>query len=111
MSVEEEANVRSESHLSSLVARVFNVCEVFKRLESAGWKISIKVLVLDDSEAEEEAIVGVVGSCGEECGSMAGSKVKSRYKAFISPRWFEIDGMGFPSLCPLLRWMGLIFFA
>lgn len=60
MSIEEEANVSSESHFSSVVARVFSVCEVFKRLESAGWKMSIRVLVLDLSEAEEEAIFGLV---------------------------------------------------
>lgn len=51
----------SESHFSSVVARVFNVCEVFKRLESAGWKMSIRVLDLDESEVEEEAIIGLVG--------------------------------------------------
>lgn len=60
MSIEEEANVSSESPFSSVVARVFSVCEVFKRLESAGWKMSIRVLVLDLSEAEEEAIFGLV---------------------------------------------------
>lgn len=80
MSDEEEANVSSESHFSSVVARVFNVCEVFKRLETAGWKMSIRVLVLDESEVEEEAIFGLVGAVAVagECSSMAGTNGESR---------------------------------
>lgn len=56
MAEEEEVNVSSESHFSSVVvARVLRVCEVFRRLEAAGWKMSIRVLVLDERE-EEDAI-------------------------------------------------------